>query len=78
MGQEIRYMSMLSVQPVVSETVNFNSEEFMLLWDILLECDVPFEKYDRLINCRMIKRHVKIPARTIEHLKFTLIFDSLT
>lgn len=53
-------MSMSSVQPVVSEIVNLNSEGFMLLWNILLDCNFPFEKYDHLVNCQMFKRFVKI------------------
>jgi len=71
-------MSISSVQPVVSEIINFNSEGFMLLWHILLACNVPFEKYDHLVNCQMFKRLAKFRARNFEHLKFTLIFDSLS
>ena len=71
-------MSKSSAQPIVSEIVNFSSEGFMLPWNILFECIVPFEKYDHLVNCQIFKRFVKIRERNIDHLKFTLIFDSLS
>jgi hypothetical protein len=67
---------MSSVQSVVPEMVNFNSEGFMLLSDVLLECNVPFEKKDHLVNYQMFRRFLKIGKSNTEHLKFTLIFDS--
>ena len=58
----------------VTEFVNFNSKMFEFLWDLLLECSLPFEKYDHLVNCQMFRRVVKLLICNIENIKNFLCF----
>jgi len=64
-----KYNSMSCVAISVTEFVNFNSETFVFLWDILLECNLPFEKYNYLVNYHMFRRAVKFRIRNTENIK---------
>ena len=41
----------------------------MFLWDTLLACNLPFEKYSHLINCQMFRRVVKFQVYNTENIQ---------
>jgi hypothetical protein len=72
------HFHVLCVAISVTEFVNFNSETFVFLWDILLECNLPFEKYNHLVNYHMFRRVVKFEYATLRISKTSLSFHSLS